>query len=550
MEKIKEKINIHFEQKYLERLNKEYQQTLGTFSPEEHSEKERLIKDSFQILSQRLAGKEGLDFGDRQQATLKLKLARYFQNYETIDLNVLYDAIIESPKFINTDKGSLTHLFEVHEVKTLQKIAEMRKLRAEMGDIQASNPFEALFTTQSDNYFMARLLNMPHLQEESEYMEHCVGTSNSYINRMKKGEVEILSFRRAPKVNPKTQKLESDKPIITIEYNLKTKVIEQMKKYNDEYLSPNDPYFDDVIDALKRLRKTRTDTGEFRDFVQISPSELNNIKVKDYHILTDRGEVSFRDFNPNEGLFILKTGKMDITPNIAKEDAVKIIKIVENIDARPEELAYTKEEVTASTKIWIGELFKGFFTWPPEHIEHVYASFPEGKIHREDLEIGGKTPEELEKELEKRNIKKSDYALDMLRSRDFTTLKNPEEIKLIRLKVRNLGFEDGATTEQIYRKAEEFGLDLCPAEVGPNLRLKYLDQPLNESILIAMKQISNRRDYPRVFYLARANDGLWLRGSWAPPDHRWSSGREFVFSLRKDSQKTRNESGLTKLVVL
>jgi hypothetical protein len=265
-EDIEEARKKAFEQKYINKINQEYEQTLATFSlkednPNNRTNKERQITGAFQVLSERLGRNPEFKFSDRQKAILKLKLARHFQNSNDLDTSVLYDAIIESPKFINTDKGSFHKLFEVHEEKTIQKIAEIRRKRAEMDGSGQYNPYENLFTTASGNYYVARLLNMPHLEDESEYMKHCVGTSDSYINQIKRGDIEILSFRHAPKINQSEQKLEGDTPIITIEYNLKTKVIEQMKKQNDEYLKPTDPYFNDVIDALKQLRTTMTDTG-------------------------------------------------------------------------------------------------------------------------------------------------------------------------------------------------------------------------------------------------------------------------------------------------
>ena len=147
--------------------------------------------------------------------------------------------------------------------------------------------------------------------------------------------------------------------------------------------------------------------------------------------------------------------------------------------------------------------------------------------------IGGRTAKELEQELRDKKIN-IDYAQDMLRSKSFTTLKNPEQIELIRLKVRDLGFKSGATTDEIYRKAEELGLELCPAEVGPNLRLQYVDQPLGEWFYIAMKQISDRDGNPYWFKLECSGDGLWLRGGWARPHARWwNPAVEFVFRLRK-----------------
>ena len=96
-----------------------------------------------------------------------------------------------------------------------------------------------------------------------------------------------------------------------------------------------------------------------------------------------------------------------------------------------------------------------------------------------------------------------------------------------------MGFKNGATTAEIYQKAKELGLELCPAEVGPDLCLKYLDQPLNEWFLIAMKQIPDRDDYPYVFSLERSADGLWLDTNWAEPDRRRDPEDGFVFRLRK-----------------
>lgn len=537
-----------FEQKYLNKISVDYQNTLNTLPKDSRQEKEKQIADSFAELSRRLSAQEGLEFDERQQAILKLKLARHFQKAtkdDVLDINTLFDAIIESPKFIDTDKGSLFRLLEVHEQKTLEKIAEMRKKRAEIGKDETFNPYENMFTTESGNYYVARLLNMPHLEQESEYMKHCVGTSTSYVNRIKKGEIEIFSFRNVPNINTQTQKLEGDMPIITIEYNLKTKTIQQIKKYDDKYLEPDDPYFADVVDALKQLRHTTTDTGERRDFSKISPSELGNIKVKDYYVLTDQGEISFQDFDPDADIFILKSGKMDITLEHSKQDIAKIVRIVEGISCQPNEIAQSKDEVTPKTKLWLAPLFPDFFDWLQDHdqIEHIYTSFPENKITKFEALMGDQTKEELLNELEQRKSAEGDdqifvekYADFMLNSDEFETLPNREIIKYVRLKVSDLGFSDGATTQQIYDKAEEFGLELCPAETGPKLRLNYKkifksEQSRGDYFMVAMKQIPGSAGYPSVFSVSRDGDGeSWLDGR-AGSAGGWNSGDEFVFRV-------------------
>lgn len=543
-----------FEQKYINELNQKYQQILVGFGREIKVEKEKQIADVFRYLSQRLSATEGLIFGERQQIILKLKLARHFQQNNTIDKSTLYDAIIESTKFINTDRGSLNRLLKVHEQKILEKIAEIRKARAEIGDTAASNPWENLFQTPSGNYYMARLLNMPHLEEESEYMNHCVGTSDSYINQMKRGETEILSFRHAPKFNQKTQKLEGDTPLITFEYNLKTKTIEQMKKENDEHLHRDDPYFKDVIDALKQLRTTVTDTGELRDFKSISANELENIEVKDYHILTDKGEIDLRKFNPAENEFVYKMGSMEITPELSNDDVAKIVEIVVDIKCGPDEIARTPEAVNPSIRLYIGKITPDILH---SDIEYMYAAFPGERVTKGRTTLGydfnnltaeleGKAEAEVQRALKERLIAEldgtiidgiksnvSDYSKDMIMHESLTMLNHPEEIDFIRLNVSALGFENGATTEQIYKRAEKLGLELLPPEFGPLYRKEYKNQPRNEWFFIAMKYIPDRDGNPRVFELGRGARGLWLSNRWVASDDEWDPWDEWCFRLRK-----------------
>lgn len=198
-----------------------------------------------------------------------------------------------------------------------------------------------------------------------------------------------------------------------------------------------------------------------------------------------------------------------------------------------EEIAHVPSEIAENTRAYVGQLEPGIFQKLPESLEHVYTSFPEKKIRRESVEIGGKSAKELIREMEVAHINISNYAKSMMENRDFIPGKNREEATLIRLTVTDLGFKTNATADQIYERAIALGLELCPPDTGPNYRLKYINQPLNEWVRIGMKQIAGPDGDPDVFGLARDGGGLWLYDRWAGPGIEWDPDGEVVFRLRK-----------------
>ena len=230
-----------------------------------------------------------------------------------------------------------------------------------------------------------------------------------------------------------------------------------------------------------------------------------------------------------------------------KEDAPIVF------ECAPEEIAWDIDEINENSKAYIGKLEVGIFSLIQKHqIEHIYTAFPEGKISRFEFEIGGMSKEEIISELEKREslnesdkqkISISGYAKDMLKNDDFYTLKDKgkekEKAEFIKLKVSDLGFPDGATTDKIYQKAEELGLKLCPPEIGPKLRLDYeeffkREQSKREYFWIAMKQIADSDGVPSVFSVRRGDGGWsWLYGLDAFPEDRWNPEDSFVFRPRK-----------------
>jgi len=108
------------------------------------------------------------------------------------------------------------------------------------------------------------------------------------------------------------------------------------------------------------------------------------------------------------------------------------------------------------------------------------------------------------------------------------TLKKDEKNDLIRLTVKNLGFPSGATTDEIYKKAEKFGLELCPTEVRQHFRLQNQSHDL---MFIAMKQITDHNGLLDVFCLNTIVRQLLLIGGYAMPSDGWECQRRVCFPL-------------------
>lgn len=157
---------------------------------------------------------------------------------------------------------------------------------------------------------------------------------------------------------------------------------------------------------------------------------------------------------------------------------------------------------------------------------------PEGGRRLPDLTIGGVNTKELEKRLSKGGHHVGDWAMDLLRSKDFTTLSKPKTIPLVDAPLSAMGFTTMPTRDQIFQRADELEWDKVPAETGPHLRLAYTDQPLNEWLCMGMKQIADRNGDPRVFGVGRDGSGSWLFAYWARPARRGALAGRFVFSPR------------------
>lgn len=197
-----------------------------------------------------------------------------------------------------------------------------------------------------------------------------------------------------------------------------------------------------------------------------------------------------------------------------------------------EQIAHDQSEVNEGTLAYLGQwnptVSQALRNYP--RIKHLYESFPDKKIFMQTLDTDPtiQTPTQAEAKLKEKGIHITDWGKDILQKTEFS--KEQKTYELVRFTVAQLGFPSGATIDEIYARANELGLDLCHAEVGPHLRLAYLG---GEWMAIAMKQLPGRHGGPDVFHLDAGGAGLGLHASDAKPSRRWGAGYQVVFCSRK-----------------
>ena len=169
------------------------------------------------------------------------------------------------------------------------------------------------------------------------------------------------------------------------------------------------------------------------------------------------------------------------------------------------------------------------------------------------VRVGGMSKPELLAEFEARGIELNEAARTLFAHDSFTTSDVASLARTVEVSVADLGCIRGATMAQIQERAAELGLSLCPLELGPHLRLQFLDQPEGYigrppsqhrappgAITVASMQPSDDDGIPKGLYLRRINGVLWLRGYWSGPDHVWSPEDRLVFGGSPLRTRTRH----------
>jgi hypothetical protein len=128
-----------------------------------------------------------------------------------------------------------------------------------------------------------------------------------------------------------------------------------------------------------------------------------------------------------------------------------------------------------------------------------------------------------------------DTAEEILVAPEFKLSGAATKIDLVATSVSELGItRENATLKNIYARAQKLGFALAVAEIGPQLRLQYFDQPMGEFLEIAMAPIKTRDGASSIFSVANGGAGLLLLGENISEDTEFDPSSRFVFVRQTD----------------
>jgi hypothetical protein len=129
-----------------------------------------------------------------------------------------------------------------------------------------------------------------------------------------------------------------------------------------------------------------------------------------------------------------------------------------------------------------------------------------------------------------------DLAGEILARPAFTVSATKTDVGLIAVSVAELGFQtDTASLANIYARARQLGFGFAAAEVAPQLRLQYFDQPIGEFLVIGMEPIKTWAGDPVILTVANGGAGLLLIGQDGSADAKISAVSRILFVRANES---------------
>jgi hypothetical protein len=140
---------------------------------------------------------------------------------------------------------------------------------------------------------------------------------------------------------------------------------------------------------------------------------------------------------------------------------------------------------------------------------------------------------DLHRALDAANCGIGDSAEDMFAQPQFFVSPTKTETDVVCVSLAQLAIAR-ASLQDIYARAQSLGLALAAAEVGPQLRLQYFEQPLGEFLNIAMTPIRTRDGKSEIFVVGNGGAGLLLTGTNTGGATEFHGPARFVFVRQRN----------------
>ncbi len=147
---------------------------------------------------------------------------------------------------------------------------------------------------------------------------------------------------------------------------------------------------------------------------------------------------------------------------------------------------------------------------------------------------------DLYRALDAAHCELGDAAEDIIAQPGFAVNPGKIEADLVSVSLAHLGLAR-ASLQDVYARARKLGFALASAEIGPQLRLQYFEQPLGEFLNIAMPPIETSAGKPKIFVVGNGGTGLLLTGSDIGATEFHGAAR-FIFVRQRNVAASQDQS--------
>ena len=160
-------------------------------------------------------------------------------------------------------------------------------------------------------------------------------------------------------------------------------------------------------------------------------------------------------------------------------------------------------------------------------------NFPMFKI----IELGTRSEsDDLLHDVWRHGCNVNEEAQAVVADESFTMATGITKVEVVKISGADLGFDSSVSREEVCVRATspEYGLTLCPAEVGPQLRRQYMDQPDWDRLLIAMQPVVLSDAVQYIFAVEQQGPKAMLKAYRDGSNCLWPAETQWVFVSRTE----------------